>query len=153
MIVFWKWSQEFVQTFSTWISPTLSCQIKASIIWLVSQRKNQGHPDIPGKEPLLWIISPYYFPYGICKSGHPYITSVYFWPFWTPSTHLISINTVLNVSKTGHSLDPPTHSFCWRNIGMVPKHSFTEHWNFLKVCNVFWSKLQGLFFTFHTIIF
>ena len=39
---------------------------------------------------------------------HPYIISAYFWPFWTPPTHLTSINTVLNVSKT-HFLDPPTH--------------------------------------------
>ena len=28
--------------------------------------------------------------------------------FWTPPTHLININTVLNVSKTGHFLDPLT---------------------------------------------
>ena len=43
---------------------------------------------------------------------HPYITSAYFWPFLTPPTNLISINTVLNVSKTGHFLDPPTQFFC-----------------------------------------
>ena len=29
------------------------------------------------------------------------------------------IYAVLNVSKTGHFLDSPTQSFCWRNIGMV----------------------------------
>ena len=86
---------------------------------------------------------------------HPYIMSSYIFGLLIlqPPTHLISINTVLNVSKTGHFLDPPTHSFCWHNIGMVPKHSFTEHWNFLKVCNVFWSKLQGLFFTFRIMKF
>ena len=28
---------------------------------------------------------------------HPYMTSADFWPFWTSPTHLISINTVLNV--------------------------------------------------------
>ena len=38
-----------------------------------------------------------------------------FWP-----THYVSIKTGLNVSKTGHFLDPPTQSFCWRNIRMVP---------------------------------
>ena len=27
-------------------------------------------------------------------------------------THYVSINTVLNVSKTGHFLDPPTQFFC-----------------------------------------
>ena len=32
---------------------------------------------------------------------HLYITSANFWPFWTPPTHLISINTVVNVSKSG----------------------------------------------------
>jgi hypothetical protein len=52
---------------------------------------------------------------------HPYITSAYFWPFWTPPTYLISINTALKVSKFGLFLDPPTQSFCWHNIGMVPK--------------------------------
>ena len=41
---------------------------------------------------------------------NPYITLANLWPFYAPSTHLISINTVLNVSKTGHFLDPPTHS-------------------------------------------
>ena len=51
--------------------------------------------------------------------GHPYITSAYFGPFWNPPTHLISINAVLNVSKNGHFLDPPTQSLCWRNIGMA----------------------------------
>ena len=39
---------------------------------------------------------------------HPYITSAYFWPFYTPPTHLIIISTVPNVSKTGHFLDTPS---------------------------------------------
>ena len=47
--------------------------------------------------------------------------SLYFWHFWTPPTHLISTNTVVNVSKSGLFLDPITQSFCWHNIGMVPK--------------------------------
>ena len=41
--------------------------------------------------------------------GPSLITSAYFWPFRTPPNHIISINTVLNVSKTGHFLDPPTY--------------------------------------------
>ena len=40
--------------------------------------------------------------------GHPYITSAYFWFFLD---HLISIDIALNVSKNGHSVDPPTQSF------------------------------------------
>ena len=36
--------------------------------------------------------------------------------FYT-TVYLISINTVLNVSKTGQFRDPPTQFFCWRNIG------------------------------------
>ena len=47
---------------------------------------------------------------------HPYITSSYFWPFNTPPTHLISINAVQNVNKTGHFLDPPTHSFHFADV-------------------------------------
>ena len=35
---------------------------------------------------------------------HPYITTANYWPFWTPPTHLSSINTLLNVSKSGHFL-------------------------------------------------
>ena len=40
----------------------------------------------------------------------------FFWP-----THYVGINTVLNICKNGHFLTPPTQSFCWRNIGMVPR--------------------------------
>ena len=36
---------------------------------------------------------------------HPYITSAYSWPFWTPPTHLTSMNIVLNLSKTGPFAD------------------------------------------------
>ena len=39
----------------------------------------------------------------------------FFWP-----THYVSINKVLNVRKNCHFPNPPTQSFCWRNIGMVP---------------------------------
>ena len=31
--------------------------------------------------------------------------------FWPTHWHYVSINTVLNVSKTGHFLDPPTKAF------------------------------------------
>ena len=58
--------------------------------------------------------------------NHPYIMSAHFLPFWTLPTHLISTNTVLNVSKTGHFLDTPTQSFSWRNIGMVPNTLKTQ---------------------------
>ena len=34
--------------------------------------------------------------------------------------HYVSIDTVLNISKNGHFLDPPTQSKCWRNTLMVP---------------------------------
>ena len=40
----------------------------------------------------------------------------FFWPSHPPIVH---ISAVLNVSKTGHFLDPPTFFFCWRNIWMV----------------------------------
>ena len=46
------------------------------------------------------------------QRDHPFITSTYFQPFWTPPTHLISLITVMNVRKTGHFLDPPTQFFC-----------------------------------------
>ena len=36
---------------------------------------------------------------------HPYIMSLYL-AFLDP-THLISLNTLLNVSKNGHFIDPP----------------------------------------------
>ena len=36
------------------------------------------------------------------------------------STHYVSINTVLKVSKSAHFLNLPTLSFCLRNVGMVP---------------------------------
>ena len=52
--------------------------------------------------------------------GHPYITSAYFCTFSDQTTHYVSINTLLNGSKNGHFLTPPTQSFSWRNIGMVP---------------------------------
>ena len=55
---------------------------------------------------------------------HPYITSANYWPFWTPPTHFISINTLLNVSKSSHFLYPPTQSFCWHNIRMLPMLSW-----------------------------
>ena len=35
-------------------------------------------------------------------------------------THYVSINIVLNAGKNEHFPTPPTQSFCWRNIGMVP---------------------------------
>ena len=49
---------------------------------------------------------------------HPYITSAYFWllyPTNQPYKH-----TVLNVRISDNFLDPPTQSFCWCNVGMVP---------------------------------
>ena len=36
-----------------------------------------------------------------------------------PPAHYVSINKVLNFSKSGHFLYPPTKSFWWRNIWMV----------------------------------
>ena len=45
--------------------------------------------------------------------------SIYiFWLFWP--IYYVSINTVLSVSKIERFLDPPTRSFCWRNIWVVP---------------------------------
>ena len=37
--------------------------------------------------------------------------------FW-PSTHYITVNTVMNVSKTYNFLDPHTQFFCWRYTWM-----------------------------------
>ena len=51
---------------------------------------------------------------------HPYITSAYFWTFLEPPTHHVSINTLLNVSKNGSFLNPPTQSIYLRNVWMVP---------------------------------
>ena len=56
----------------------------------------------------------------VVKGPSLYYVSI-FWTFLDPTTHLISINTVLNVSTNGHFIDPPTQSFCSRNIGMAPK--------------------------------
>ena len=41
--------------------------------------------------------------------GHPYITSAHFCTFSDPPTQYISKNTVLNVSKNCHFLNPPTY--------------------------------------------
>ena len=68
--------------------------------------------------------------------SHPYITSA---SFWTSPTHLISINTVLNVSKNGHFLDPSTQSFWWRNIGMAPMLCNACLWEIECFCGVFLS--------------
>ena len=38
--------------------------------------------------------------------------------------HYVSINTVLNISKNDHFLNPPTQSKCWRNIWMAPQVGF-----------------------------
>ena len=35
-------------------------------------------------------------------------------------THYVSINAALNVSENCHFLNPPTQSFWWRDIWMVP---------------------------------
>ena len=41
--------------------------------------------------------------------SNPYVTSAYFWTFLP--THYVSINTLLNVSKTDNFLDLPNQSF------------------------------------------
>ena len=42
-----------------------------------------------------------------------------------PPTNYVSINTISNVSKIGHFLNPPTRiqPFCWRNILMITSQS------------------------------
>ena len=35
-------------------------------------------------------------------------------------THYFSINTVLKVNKNWHFATPPSHSYCWHNVRMVP---------------------------------
>ena len=42
---------------------------------------------------------------------HPYIMSGKHWAFSDPAT--ISINTIMNISKTGHFLNPPS---CFADI-------------------------------------
>ena len=44
--------------------------------------------------------------------NHAYITSSNYFPFCTLPIHLISINTILIVSKSGHFLDSTAQSFC-----------------------------------------
>ena len=53
--------------------------------------------------------------FSVLWRDHPYITSELFWSFFTPPIHLISTER----QQTGHFQDPPTQSFCWRNIRMV----------------------------------
>ena len=56
---------------------------------------------------------------GYCALGPSlYYVSIFLDLLWPtlPPTHYISINVI----KNGHFLTPPTQSFCWRNIGMVP---------------------------------
>ena len=71
-----------------------------------------------------WMLSPYSRPAWIMLfllRDHPYITSAHFWTFSDPPTmSALSINTVLNVRKTGHFLDLPTQFFFWPHIWMVP---------------------------------
>ena len=61
--------------------------------------------------------SPLSFGHGL--RGLSYITSAHFCTF-SPSMSIVSINTVLNVSKNCHFLNQPTQSICWRNKWTVP---------------------------------
>ena len=59
---------------------------------------------------------------------HTFITSAYFWPFWIPPTHLISMNYSTERQKNW-PFSRPTHSvpLLAYNIGMVPKlHYFYD---------------------------
>ena len=81
-----------------------------------------------------------------CELRGPSLYYVSIFVVFLYPTLLISINTVLNVSKTDQFLDPPTYpptqSFCWRNIGMVPGQATKSRYSFF--------FLACLFFTLHS---
>ena len=58
------------------------------------------------------------------------------------------VSIILNARKTGHFLDPPTQSFCWRNIWMVP------YWNFIRSSCVypFICQLQKRFYKYQYVV-
>ena len=64
------------------------------------------------------------FQYALIRNNWSKICWVEYWTLpgsnslWRPC-HYVSINTVLNFTKSGHFLNPPTKSFWWRNIWMV----------------------------------
>ena len=53
-----------------------------------------------------------------------YFSKIY---FFRPTNPLISMDTVLNVSKNSHFLNSPTQLFCWCNIGMVPNDKLRKN--------------------------
>ena len=59
-----------------------------------------------------------------CQGPYIYYVSI-IWTFSHPPAKYVSINTILNVSKIGHFLNPPTRTqpFCWRNIWMITSQS------------------------------
>ena len=59
-----------------------------------------------------------------CQGPYIYYVSI-IWTFSHPPTNYVSINTILDVSKIGHFLKPPTctQPFCWRNIWMITSQS------------------------------
>ena len=115
--------------------------------------------------PILMMVKETIFPVGTIHTLRQHNLD-FFWP-----THYVSINTVLNVSKTGNFLDPPTESFAdviygwsqgkvemalvinyqaallaWQNIDDDDPKYHVHHKNFdLIECNKFGCSLR-LFF-------
>ena len=71
--------------------------------------------------------------------------------FWT--TLYVIVNIVLNVSKTGYILDPPTQSFGWRNVWMVPNRYIIEQKSCFLSLNDIKNSIQFLIFQTHTLWF
>ena len=91
------------------------------VLWIMYVFVWQIFKSLWKKRVTYWIL--------VSTRDHPYISSAYFWTFFDPPTHNVSINTIVN--KNGHFLTPPTQSFCWRNIGMAPYRKNFLSYSFL----------------------
>ena len=67
-----------------------------------------------------------------------YYVSIFLDSFWP--THYVSINTVLNDSKNGHFLNPPTQSICWRNVWIINLMAPLPHNRGPKHGQSYWQK-------------
>ena len=106
-IEFWAetWIElDFLWLFKNWFRPSVESVTKKYNCIMVSQEND-------------WSFFPLFSPVPLSRD-HPYITSAYFCLFGPHPKTLSAL--IQNVSQTGNFLDPPTQSFCWRNIGMVP---------------------------------
>jgi hypothetical protein len=89
---------------------------------------DMSYNDLPAQPVLPILVGFLAASLGSLKD-HPFITSEDFWSFSDPLTHSVCQH------KYSTFLNPPTRSFCWRNIGMV--HNTPSQSNFLVLCRTY----------------